>query len=103
MIVLHKLLTRHFLLSTRLPERHCILWPISISGWMKGINSNSQPVRNKKIENTMTTLLLHDCMSPVSVGRTSIPLPPTFLVSVIPYIPVLVIASVRPFMCLLSD
>ena len=51
----------------------------------------------------MTTLLLHDCMSPVYVGRISIPLPPTLLVSVIPFIPVLIIASVRPSMCLLSD
>ncbi|RVW17759.1 hypothetical protein CK203_071829 [Vitis vinifera] len=41
----------------------------------------------------MTALLLLDCMSLVRVGRTSIPLPPTLLVSVIPFISVLTIAS----------
>ncbi|RVW82086.1 hypothetical protein CK203_052462 [Vitis vinifera] len=41
----------------------------------------------------MTALPLHDCMALVYVGRTSIPLPPTLLVSVIPFIPVLTIAS----------
>ena len=51
----------------------------------------------------MTTLLLLDCMSLVHVGRTSIPLPPNLLVSVIPFISVLTIASVRPFVCLLFD
>ena len=51
----------------------------------------------------MTALPLHDCMSLVYVGRTSIPLSPTFLVSIIPFIPVLTIASVRPSMCLLFD
>ncbi|RVW82895.1 hypothetical protein CK203_038347 [Vitis vinifera] len=51
----------------------------------------------------MTALLLRDCMLLVYVGRTSIPLPPTLLVSVIPFISVLTIASVRPSMCLLSD
>ena len=51
----------------------------------------------------MTAFLLHDCMLPIYVGRTYIPLPPTLLVSVIPFIPVLTIASVRPFVCLLSD
>ena len=51
----------------------------------------------------MTTPLLHDCMPPVYVGRISIPLPPTLLVSVILFIPVLTIASVRPSMRLLSD
>ena len=49
----------------------------------------------------MTVLLLHDCMSLVHVGHTSIHLPPTFLVSVILFIPVLTIASVRPCVCLL--
>ena len=51
----------------------------------------------------MTTLPLHDCMLLVYVGLTSIPLPPTLLVSVIPFISVLTIASVRPSVCLLSD
>ena len=51
----------------------------------------------------MTALPLHDCMSSVYVGLTSIPLPPTLLVSVIPFISVLTIASVRPSVCLLSD
>ena len=46
---------------------------------------------------------LRDCMSLVHVGRTSIPLPPNLLVSVIPFISVLTIASVRPSVCLLSD
>ncbi|RVW68256.1 hypothetical protein CK203_064687 [Vitis vinifera] len=41
----------------------------------------------------MTALLLHDCMSFVHVDRTSIPLPPTLLVSIIPFILVLTIAS----------
>ena len=49
----------------------------------------------------MTTLILRDCMSLVHVGCTSIPLPPTLLVSVIPFISVLTIVSVRPSMCLL--
>ncbi|KAL6310880.1 hypothetical protein AAG906_018036 [Vitis piasezkii] len=44
----------------------------------------------------MTALLLLDCMSFVYVGLTSIPLSPTLLVSVIPFISVLTIASVRP-------
>ena len=39
----------------------------------------------------------------VYVGRIYIPLPPTLLVSVIPFISVLTIASVRPSVCLLSD
>ena len=51
----------------------------------------------------MTALSLHDCMSPVYVGFTSIPLPPNLLVSVILFISVLTIASVRPSVCLLSD
>ena len=51
----------------------------------------------------MTALPLHDCMALVYVGRTSIPLPPTLLVSVIPFIPVLTIASVRPSVCLFSE
>ena len=51
----------------------------------------------------MTALPLHDCMSSAYVGLTSIPLPPTLLVSVIPFISVLTIASVRPSVCLLSD
>ena len=51
----------------------------------------------------MTTLPLCDCMLLVCVGRTYIPLPPTLLVSVIPFISVLTIASVRPSVCLLSD
>ena len=51
----------------------------------------------------MTALLLRDYMSLVSVGRTYILLPPTLLVSVIPFFLVLTIASVRPSMCLLSD
>ena len=51
----------------------------------------------------MTTLLLHDCMLLVYVGCTSIPLPPTLLVSVIPFISVLTIARVRPSMCLFFD
>ena len=51
----------------------------------------------------VTAFLLHDCMLPVYVGRTYIPLSPTLLVSVIPFIPVLTIASVRPSVCLLSD
>ena len=51
----------------------------------------------------MTVFLLLDCMLLVHVGRIYIPLPPTLLVSVIPFIPVLTIASVRPFVCLLSD
>ena len=56
----------------------------------------------------MTALPLHDCtplrdcMPLVYVGRTSIPLPPNLLVSVIPFISVLTIASIRPFVCLLS-
>ena len=49
----------------------------------------------------MTVLLLRDCMSPVHVGCTSIPLPLTLLVSVIPFILVLTIASVRPSVRLL--
>ena len=49
----------------------------------------------------MTALLLRDCMSPVHVGHTSIPLPPTLLASVIPFISVLTITSVRPSVCLL--
>ncbi|RVW64881.1 hypothetical protein CK203_064810 [Vitis vinifera] len=49
----------------------------------------------------MTVLLLLDCMSFVRVGRMSILLPPTLLVSVIPFILVLTIASVRPSVCLL--
>ena len=51
----------------------------------------------------MTALPLHDCMSLVYVGLTSIPLLPNLLVSVIPFISVLTIASVRPSVCLLSD
>ena len=51
----------------------------------------------------MTTLPLCDWMLLVRVGRTSIPLPPTLLVSVIPFISVLTIASVRPSVCLLFD
>ncbi|RVW58595.1 hypothetical protein CK203_114024 [Vitis vinifera] len=51
----------------------------------------------------MTALLLLDCMSFVYVGLTSIPLPPTLLVSVIPFISALTIASVRPSVCLFSD
>ena len=47
----------------------------------------------------MTTLLLRDCMLLVHVGRTSIPLPLTLLVLVIPFILVLTIASVRPSVC----
>ena len=55
------------------------------------------------IECCMTALLLLDCMSLVYVGRIYIPLPPTLLVSVIPFIPILTIASMRPSVCLLSD
>ena len=51
----------------------------------------------------MTALLLRDCMSLVYVGSTYIPLPPTLLVSVIPFIPIITIASMRPSVCLLSD
>ena len=51
----------------------------------------------------MTILLLRDCVPLVCVSRTYIPLPPTLLVSVILFIPVLTIASVRPSVCLLSD
>ena len=51
------------------------------------------------LSNISCTLL--DCMLLVHVGLTSIPLPPTLLVSVIPFIPVLTIASVRPCVCLL--
>ena len=53
--------------------------------------------------------MLHDCPPSAWVhvvclyGRTYIPLPPTLLVSVIPFFSVLTIASVRPSMCLLSD
>ena len=49
----------------------------------------------------VTALLLRDCMSLVHVGSTSIPLPLTLLVSVIPFIPVLTIASVRHSVCFL--
>ncbi|RVW25524.1 hypothetical protein CK203_103507 [Vitis vinifera] len=42
----------------------------------------------------MIALLLLDCLSLVYVGRIYIPLPPTLLVSVIPFISVLTIASV---------
>ena len=51
----------------------------------------------------MTTFPLLDCMSRVHVGRTSIPLPPNLLVSVIPFILVLTFASVRPSVCSLSN
>ena len=51
----------------------------------------------------MSALPPHDCMSFVYVGLTSIPLSPALLVSVIHFIPVLTIASVRSSMCLLSD
>ena len=51
----------------------------------------------------MTAIFLCDCMSSVYVGLTSIPLHPTLLVSVIPFISVLTIASVRPSVCLLPD
>ena len=44
----------------------------------------------------MITLILRDCMSFVRVGHTTIPLPPTLLVSIIPFIPVLTFASVKP-------
>ena len=43
----------------------------------------------------MIVLFLHDCMSFFHVGRTIIPFPPTLLVSVIPFILVLIFASVR--------
>ena len=51
----------------------------------------------------MTALLLLDCMLFVCVGHTSIPLPPTLLVSVIFFILVFTFASVRPCVCLFSD
>ena len=51
----------------------------------------------------MTALPLHDCMPLVYVGLTSIPLLPNLLVSVILFISVLTIASVRPSVYLLSD
>ena len=49
----------------------------------------------------MIALLLRDFMLLVHVGRTSIPLPPTLLVSIIPFIPVFTITNVRPSVCLL--
>ena len=52
---------------------------------------------------SMTALPLHDCMLLVYVGLTSIPLLPNLLVSVIPFISVLTITSVRPSECFLSD
>ena len=51
----------------------------------------------------MTALLLRDCMLLVYVGLTFIPLLPNLMVSVIPFISVLIIASVRPSVCLLSN
>ena len=49
----------------------------------------------------VTALLLRVCMSLVRVGRTTILLFPTLLVSVILFISVLTFASVRPCVCLL--
>ena len=51
----------------------------------------------------MTAIFLCDCMPLVSVGSTFIPLPPILLISIIPFISALTIASVRPFVCLLPD